>query len=634
MKKSICRLCRLLIVLIASFTAIGQTISQSFNTEPRVKINFNREWKFILKDSDSAQNMSFDDSSWEQVNLPHSFSIPYFMWKNVYTGYGWYRKQFDAPTSWNGKTVTIEFEGSFIETELYVNGSYIGKHVGGYTGFNFDITSYLVTGTNIIAVRVNNLWNARVAPRTGDHQFSGGIYRDVYLNITDKLHVDWYGTFITTPVVSKTSAICKVKTEVRNNYPVAKKCTVKTSIVDPKGNIISIIESTDHVPANSVKIFEQTLPEISNPKLWSPGTPNLHKAITTVLQKGNVVDNYETTFGIRWFKWTSDQGFFLNGEHFYLLGANVHQDHAGWGDAVTNAAMKRDVKMMKDAGFNCIRGSHYPHDPSFTQACDELGMIFFSENAFWGMGGGSGDRNGWVVPPSSCYPPNTADQPYFNQSVLNQLKEAIKIHRNRASIAAWSMCNEPFFTDNSTLTPMKNLLNVATDSSRKWDPSRDVAIGGAQRQGVDKLGKGAIAFYNGDGASLYPNPGVPNMVSEYGSTVANRPGKFIPGWGDVKNGWNRPSWRSGQVIWCGFDHGTIGGEALATMGLVDYFRLPKRQYYWYQEAYAKGNTIPVEPIWPVPGTPAKLKLESSNSIITATDGTDDVQLIVTVLDAN
>jgi len=624
-----------LLMLCFSLLALGQSKqSKSIsNTGLRSKININREWRFAIGDSVGAQTPGYSDAFWSRVGLPHSASAPYFMWKSVYNGYVWYRKQIDVPADWTGKTVTLEFEGVFIESEVYVNGTSVGKHVGGYTGFTFDITNYLTTGTNLIAVKVNNFWKASVAPRAGDHQFSAGIYRDVYLNVTDKVHVDWCGTFVTTPTVSKTAAICQAQTDVRNDNTTDKTFTVKTDIYDPNGTLITTSTATDVVAKNSVKTITQLLPQFSNPMLWSPSTPYLHKAVTTISVAGSEVDSYETSFGIRWFTWTSDQGFFLNGDHFYLLGANVHQDHAGWGDGVANSAIKRDVQLMKDAGFNCIRGSHYPHDPAFSQACDEIGMIFFSENAFWGMGGGSGDRNGWGTPSSSCYPVNLTDQPLFDQSVLSQLKDAIKVHRNRASIAAWSMCNETFFTDASTMTGVKNLLNTATDSARAWDPSRAVAIGGAQRGDVDKLGKGAIAFYNGDGASLYQNPGVPNMVSEYGVAFTQRPGTFIPGWGDLTDGYVRPTWRSGQVIWCGFDHGTVGGEGLAITGIVDYFRLPKRYYYWYQEAYAKGNTNPVEPVWPTVGTPAKLKLTSSSSVVTATDGTDDVQVIATVLDA-
>ena len=608
----------------------------------RLKQNINRDWKFILGDINGSQETNYNDKEWDNIHIPHSFSIPYFMWHTVYQGYGWYRKNIEVPRSWiKNKNISIEFEGVFLEAEIYVNGHYVGKHTGGYTGFNFNITSYLKTGSNTIAVRVNNLWNPRVAPRAGDHQFSGGIYRDVYLNITDKLYVDYCGTFVTTPKVNKTTAECNIQIEVRNEYGENKNCKIRTDVYSQDEEIVTSTISNEEITKGNVTIVKQELPAFHNPQLWTPEHPHLYKAVTTIILNDKIIDKYVTQFGIRWFEWTADKGFFLNGEHYYLRGANVHQDQAGWGDAVTNAALRRDVQMIKNAGFNCIRGSHYPHDPAFTQACDEIGLILFQENAFWGMGGSSGDR-GWGGngPSSSCYPPNPRDQDAFDQNVLLQLKEMIKIHRNGASIAAWSLCNEPFFTDKETDERMKNLLNVCTDSARLWDPSRNVAIGGCQRKGIDKLDKGAIAFYNGGGENFY-KPGVPNLVSEYGSTMAERPGKFIPGWSNIAeklfegggDPWNPPTWRSGHIIWCGFDHGTVGGRRLATMGMIDYFRLPKRQYYWYKEAYKNGNHNPMEPEWPKEGIPSALKLESSSPIITSTNGTDDVQLIVTVLDA-
>ncbi|MEG1998917.1 MAG: glycoside hydrolase family 2 TIM barrel-domain containing protein, partial [Bacteroidales bacterium] len=544
------------------------------------------------------------------------------------------RKSFEAPASWEGKSVSIELEGAFIETEIYINGTYVGKHVGGYTGFCFDITPYIQTGTNTVAIRVNNLWKANVAPRAGDHQFSGGIYRDVYLNVTNKLHVDWFGTFLTTPEVSTSSAKIKAVTSVKNDYQAQKTFSITTEIYAPNDQLVSSVTSNNiSVAAGKTIDITQLLPTITFPQLWSPTTPNLYKAVTKLITDGNQTDSYQTTFGIRFTQWTSSGGFYLNGTKLYLIGANVHQDRAGWGDAATNAAFFRDVKLMKDAGFNSIRGCHYPHDPGFVSACDNLGIIFFSENAFWGMGGSTGDAGNWGIPSSGSYPTNAADQKDFNLSVLQQLKEMIRIHRNSPSIMAWSMSNEPFFSDDITMPKVRALLNETTDSTTLWDPSRFVAIGGCQRQGLDKLGKGQVAFYNGDGAG-FPNPGVPNMVSEYSSRSAQRPGDFGPAWGELGSNNNidspAPSWRGGQAIWCGIDHGTVGGEGLATMGLVDYFRLPKRQYYWYQECYAKGNRNPIPPTWPTNGTPAKLKIESNKSEISVPDGTDDVMLTVTV----
>lgn len=623
-------------------TTVGETYTLEV-VEPemipapgRERVNINRGWKFNLGDVNGAEQSSYNEQSWSDVNLPHSFSIPYFMWYDVYHGYGWYRKTITVDEQWKNKQIGIEFEGSFIDTEVYLNGRRIGEHVGGYTSFTFDLTPYLVEGENVLAVRVNNLWNARVAPRAGDHQFSGGIYRDVWLNVTDHLRVSENGTFVYSKNVSKSQADVYVEAELRNDFHEAHTVDVETTIYDAMG--VQVAQTTTpnvSVSAGKSLIVKQQLPTITTPALWSPESPTRYRAVTRLLAEGVEVDSYSTRFGIRKMEWTADKGFFLNGEHYYLLGANVHQDQAGWGDAVTNGAMARDVQMMKDCGFNCIRGSHYPHDPAFAEACDSIGVILFMETMFWGMGG-NGDEGAWGEgAPASAYPTVTADQKPFERNVLDQLKEEIRVHRNSPSIACWSLSNEPFFCSSSVDDKMRNLLRLEIDSARVWDPSREVAVGGAQRKDIDKLGKGAIAFYNGDGASRSENrnPGVPNLVSEYGSTTDDRPGRFEPGWGDLNNGYDRPAWRSGQAIWCGFDHGTVGGYGLAKMGLVDYFRLPKRNYYWYVEAYKKGKTNPSEPEWPKSGTPAKLKLTASQTVIPTCDGTDDAQIIVTIQDS-
>jgi len=177
------------------------------NASSRQKINFDRGWRFIRSDVAGAQSPSFDDSKWGPVALPHDFDAPYNVGGSsgggsFYVGLGWYRNHVTVPSSWSGQRVELEFEGAFSVTDVWVNGTSIGTHRGGYTGFVFDITSALQTGDNVIAVRVDNRWKADLAPRTGDHQFSGGIYRDVYLNVTNNVHVTWYGTFVTTPALT------------------------------------------------------------------------------------------------------------------------------------------------------------------------------------------------------------------------------------------------------------------------------------------------------------------------------------------------------------------------------------------------------------------------------------------------
>ena len=598
---------------------------------PREVNNFNREWYFQLGDISGADSVKFDDSQWDRVGLPHSFSMPYFRADRFYVGYGWYRKHFDVPARWTGKRVNLEFDGVFQVAEVFVNGQRVGEHKGGYTGFTFDITSLVNRGDNVLAIRVNNIWNPRLAPRAGEHVFSGGIYRNVRLVVTSPLHVAWYGTFVTTPQVSKESATVNVKTEVVNHFDESKITTVKTVVLDAKGKTLVQMKSTQAIAAGATNIFDQTSAAIANPRLWSPSQPNLYSVQTTVLDGRKEADEFTSPLGFRWFKFTADQGFFLNGEHYYFKGANVHQDHAGWGDAVTDSGFSRDVKLVKDVGMDFIRGSHYPHAPAFSAACDQLGVLFWSENCFWGTGS---FRSPWG---GSAYPTNPADEPEFEASVKASLRDMIRVHRNHPSIIVWSMSNEPFFSDRQVMPKVQKFLKELVAFSHELDTTRPAAVGGCQRGDIDKLGD--VAGYNGDGARLFPNPGIPNVVTEYGSTMVNRPGDYAPGWGDmpdtpggnktVPNSWRLP-WRSGESLWCAFDHGSIAGQKFGGMGFMDYFRLPKRQWYWYRNEYKK---IP-PPEWPQAGEPARLKLTADKTVIRSVDGTDDAHLIVSVVDAN
>ena len=596
--------------------------------------NINREWRFLLGDKAGAEAPNFDDSTWAPAALPHSFSLPYFRSKEFYVGYGWYRKTLKIPDGWLSKSVFLEFDGVFQEAEVYVNGQRAGSHQGGYTGFSVDITKTIRSGPNVLAVRVNNRWNARLAPRAGEHVFSGGIYRNVCLLATDSLHVAWYGTQVTTPQVSAQSATVAVKTEVVNGSRQAKSCTLNTEVVDPGGKPVCAFEMTMQVAAGATAVFDQTSKPITNPKLWHPDHPYLYSVRTTVFDSGKPVDTFVSPLGFRWFEWTADRGFLLNGEHYYLCGANVHQDHAGWGDAVTNAGARRDVELVKEAGFNFIRGSHYPHSPAFSNACDAIGLLFWSENCFWGTGG-FGKEGYWDA---SAYPVCEEDEKPFEDSVRASLRDMIRIHRNHPSIVVWSMSNEPFFSNPKTMPKVRGFLKELVAYTHELDPTRPAAIGGAQRGEIHKLGD--IAGLNGDGARLpeYQNPGVASVVSEYGSTMSERPGDYLPGWGDLPSApsqdksaaypWRYP-WRSGEAIWCAFDHGSIAGSKFGGMGLLDYFRLPKRQWYWYRNEYRK---IP-PPVWPKAGKPAGLRLAADKTTLRAADGTDDAQITVTVVDA-
>ena len=601
---------------------------------PRLIQNFNQAWKFKRSDVTGAEATAFDDSSWSSVGLPHSFGLPYFASTTFYVGYGWYRKHFTVPSSWSGKSVFLEFQAAFDQAQIYLNGKQVGQHIGGYNGFSIDITSAITTGDNVVAVRLNNNWNAQIPPLTGDHTFQGGLYRDVNVVVIDPLHVTWYGTWVTTPTLatnSGSSSTVEIKTEVQNNRSATVNATLKTDIVDNSGKVVATVSSQQQIAAGAKVTFDQTTPAVSNPSLWHPDHPTMYQALSYLSDDTGVVDTFATPFGFRWFTWSASQGFSLNGSHYWMQGGNVHQDHAGWGDGVSDSALYRDVKMVKDAGMNFIRGSHYPKAPAFADACDQLGILFWSENCFWGGFGGSG---GW--PYNGAYPSTSADYDTFDTNVLASLTDMIRIHRNHPSIIAWSMGNEDFF-NGGPADRVIALLKKAVALTHQLDPAptgRPAAIGGAQSAigGTQPDTLGDVAGFNGDGVG-YDNPGMPNMVSEYGSVSSTRPGSYDPGWANLTVTSGMPTqsaWRSGVSKWCVFDHGTQAAASYGIMGIVDYFRIPKRSYYWYRNAYAKV----APPTWPTSGTPAALKLTSSTMTLSAVDGTQDAWLLVTVVDAS
>ena len=601
----------------------------------RETFNFNGRWRYAQGDFAGAENPAYDDSGWTATCLPHSFSIPYFMAPDFYVGYGWYRKRFKLAPKALGGRVMLEFDGVFQDAEVFVNEVFVGRHQGGYTGFNIDITEACLPGNNLVAVRVNNLWRPDMAPRAGEHTFSGGIYRNVRLVLKNNAYIPQYGIGITTPELAqhcgKGSTIA-IKAEVVNATDKATDYTLRCSVYDNNNNAVTEIRKSLTVNPSDTILVEMATPFVNNPQLWSVDNPVRYRMVSNLYRGDKLLDSDTTRFGFRWIEWTADRGFFLNGKHIYLQGANVHQDHAGWGDAVTDGASMRDVKMMKEAGFNFIRGSHYPHSPAFTEACDSVGIMFWSEASFWGIGGFKPDGY-WN---SSAYPVDTCHEAAFDASALNQLAEMIRIHRNHPSVIVWSMCNEAFFSAPEAMNGVRQLLKKMVTECHRLDPSRAAAVGGVQRPlGEDRIDIiGDVAGYNGDGATIndFIDPGMPTMVSEYGSITADRPGEYAPGWGslDAEEAWRGRPWRSGQAIWCGFDHGSIAGAQLGKMGIVDYFRIPKRAWYWYRNTLTGVQP----PEWPSDGIPAKLKLSVSTSKPVRADGTDDVHVLITVLDAD
>lgn len=378
----------LCLALLFPHEGLAQTFVVGAREIPQVgrgRINFNADWRFKLGKIPGAARPDFNDAAWERVGLPHSFSIPYFRAATYYTGDGWYRKTFELAAPRSNRRLSMEFEGAFQDARVYVNGFEVIHHRGGYTGFSVDISTVVRAGRNTVAVRVNNDWDPTLAPRAGEHAFSGGLYRDVWLVSTDTIHVPWTGTRITTPDLSAASGKVAFETEVRNDSRQSADVLVRTLIIDARGAVAARMPDAHvQVAPGQVAIAAQCSAAMARPRLWSPETPNLYHAVSRLFVNARERDRFDTEFGFRWFKWTADKGFFLNGQHYYFRGANVHQDQAGWGDAVTNKAIERDIEMIKQAGLDFIRGSHYPHDPHFAETTDRLGLLFLPEAPSWG----------------------------------------------------------------------------------------------------------------------------------------------------------------------------------------------------------------------------------------------------------
>ena len=560
--------------------------------------NFNRNWYF--KQGNNVGDEVSDNKDYDLIGLPHSFGIPYYGEDTFYVGYGCYYKKFNLNFN-KYDNILLEFGAIFQVAEIFVNKKFVTTHSGGYTMFSVDISDYVKNGENELFIRVNNLWNETIAPRAGEHVFNGGIYRDVNLIIYPNSHIKWNGVKISTTKIAEN----KYKINIKTKVVAAVGKILTSSIIDDNGDVVAVTEN-----AVSTNLIEQEI-ELNRPHLWSTDKPYLY-----TLRSKLGEDSLDTSFGIRTIEWRSDDGFFLNDRHVLLEGINVHQDRGGWADASTHAGIHRDVKLMKEAGFNFIRGSHYPHHTEFSKECDKQGMLFWSEGTFWGIGAFTQDGY-WN---SSAMPVRQKDFEPFEKNLKQQLYEMIESNYNSPSIICWSIGNEMFFSEKKVMQDMKELVKRLVDYCHQLDPTRPVAIGGAHREDLDKLGD--IAGYNGDGSITFKNPGVPNILTSYGSIPSYRPGRVDLY--ETKGSDMHYSWRAGRALWCGFHHGSI--SSIGNLGICDLYRLPLNAYYAYR------NKNMNEPI-PKPAVRDKVKrleLVADKNYLKG-DGTDDVMITCTLV---
>ncbi len=395
----------------------------------RVDTIIDSNWRFIRQDVSGAQNPTFDDSTWTNLSLPHT-------WNNLdgqdggnnyYRGIGWYRTHYTVDGSYSGRKVFLKFNGAFLVTDVYVNGNLLGEHQGGFAAFAFDVTPYVNFGAdNVIAVKVNNAFNTNIPPLNADFTFFGGIYRDVHLLITDPVQIsplDYAspGVYLQTTAVSSNSANLQVTTVISNATATAQSASVFAVITDAATNIVAIITNIVTVPADSLSnVVGSTV--ISNPHLWNGRIdPYLYQAYVEVVTSSGVVDLVQQPLGFRYFSVDPTNGFFLNGQHYDLHGVDMHQDWLNCGWALTNAQRETNFAFIEEIGATGVRLSHYEHDDYTYQLADQDGIVLWSE-----------------IPLIDYITQSAA----FYTNAEQQLIEMIHQRYNHPSVVCWSVYNE------------------------------------------------------------------------------------------------------------------------------------------------------------------------------------------------
>lgn len=442
----------------AFFVIAGIISALNLGAQQRKQL-FDEGWKFFLGDTAAASSKDFNDGHWRNLNLPHDWSVEgkinpknatgnaggYFP-----AGIGWYRKSFPVPAGWKDRKVAIYFEGVYMNSEVFINGKSLGIYPYGYSSFSYDLSPYLEFGKeNIIAVRVDN------SKQVNSRWYSGsGIYRHVWMMVTDAVHVAHWGVAITTPAVTAKKATVQVRTLVKNEMSSTQNIVLKTLLWDKNSKSAGTDQVKLKLPANSEKEITQTIP-VSSPLLWTPETPDLYQAQVQVVKDRQVVDDTKTNFGIRSIKFTAGKGFQLNGKTVKINGGCAHHDNGCLGAAAFDRAEERKIELLKAAGFNAVRTSHNPPSEAFLNACDKLGLLVMDE-AFDGWKAGK-NKQDYAL--------------YFDKWWKRDLEAMVLRDRNHPSIIMWSIGNEVVERGDPAAVETASML---ADAVKKTDTTRPV----------------------------------------------------------------------------------------------------------------------------------------------------------------
>jgi len=570
-------------------------------TNVNVKIETNKEAVIAYTDVDKAS--TFKPEDWKEVNLPHDWCVEGTFVNDrsigsapAVSGYlpggvGFYRKEFEIPETDKGKKISVEFDGIFRNSTVWVNGQLLGNHQSGYTPSNYDLTdvlNYGNEGKNVILVKVD------ATEYEGWWYEGAGIYRHVWFNKTDRIHVARFGTYVTTPSISSDEASVSIKTTLKNEYKVAKNVTLVSKIVDKKGVVLDTKTSTQVIEAFSSSEIAQK-GAIQKPLLWSPETPNLYNVLTEVSENGNVIDTYETTFGVRTIEFNSN-GFFLNGKLYPVKGTCNHQDFAGVGVALPDKINWYKLKVLKEMGSNGYRCSHHPPTPELLDMCDSIGLLVLDENRLL-----SSSEDG-----------------------IKDLKEMLYRDRNHPSIFMWSMENEESIQ--GTVTGAR-ILETMVNVTHQIDPTRKVtaAMNHGRNDGGYSDVVDVVGYNYGDKQLAYvkdkENHPDRLMFCTEGTSFVSTRGEYENSWGKniCSNSilW-QPNWGpypgedwadivkypylGGLFVWTGFDY---RGEPTpfswpsvsSQFGFIDVCGFPKDGYYAYKSAWTDIPTVHIFPHW-------------------------------------
>ena len=504
-------------------------------------INFDFDWKFIMEDNQAFSEPAFSDQRWEDVQLPHDWNIkmnfelqvggsPAFLPGTV----GWYRKKFDVPKNFAGKHVTILFDGVFHQSDVYINGKHLGFRPYGFCSIEYDLTPHLKTGAeNVIAVRVNC---------TGERPrwYAGsGIYRHVWLQVVEPVHITTYGTCITTPFVTDAKADVQIVSTINNTNDKKQEVSISQRILDNSGKQTGQTV-TEKISINAKSVFDvKQIVSVVSPKRWDVENPVMYTAETTVKIANKVVDVYTAPFGIRTFKFDKDKGFFLNGTHVKLKGMCLHEDAGSLGVAVPVRANERRLEILKEYGCNAIRCAHNQPSAEFLELCDRMGFIVIDE-AFdkW--------KSGYYAK-------------YFDEWWQKDLENMILRDRNHPSIVLWSIGNEVQEAWDESDVGVER-ARMLQDFVHRVEPTRPVTMAVQNNHQSKIAGVTDVIGYNylearmvGDRNSRYPERTY--MIHEKLPYYSGEEGNIRSY--SVNNPWNITAandWISGGFIWSGVDY--------------------------------------------------------------------------------